>query len=230
MKYYAVGGYVRDHVLGKKSKDLDFVVINSTYQDMKDYLEKNNCEIFQEREQYGTIRCFHPEYGAADFVLARKDGDYSDGRRPDSCSFGVDLLDDLSRRDFTMNAMAMDMATGELVDPYNGQEDLKLGQLRTVGTPRERFAEDGLRVLRALRFALTKGLQYEEELEEFLTSFDPSLYLHGVSEHRIFDELKKMFSFSTYNTIQMISELPCLESYLFQHRNIKLEPRLKGSQ
>ena len=94
----------------------------------------------------------------ADFVLCRKDSASGDGRRPDSVEPGT-VLDDLARRDFTMNAIARDVQTGEVLDPHGGREDIKWKTLRFVGDPMTRIREDGLRVLRGLRFMITKGLR-----------------------------------------------------------------------
>lgn len=128
----------------------------------------------------------------------RVDGEYSDGRHPDQVRFVSSLTEDLRRRDFTINAMAMDLR-GELKDPFGGREDLEAGIIRAVGEPKLRFHEDGLRILRALRFAavLTKspaeadcGFRIEPETKAAL--FQCAGLLEGISAERIFTELKKL--------------------------------------
>lgn len=110
--------------------------------------------------RFGTVLL--PGNCPVEVTTLRSDGTYSDGRRPDEVRFGVDLTEDLGRRDFTINAMAMD-AAGRLIDPYAGRQDLEHGLLRAVGNPVDRFAEDGLRLLRALRFVSELGLVIEEQ-------------------------------------------------------------------
>jgi tRNA nucleotidyltransferase (CCA-adding enzyme) len=139
IELYEVGGCVRDSLLGIDSKDIDFTVIAPSYEDMREFLTDAGFEIFLETPEYFTIRARFPKVvthdaiptrfvrtkklPTADFVLARKEGAYSDGRRPDEVQMGT-LLDDLSRRDFTMNAMARDR-DGRLIDPFGGQQDVK---------------------------------------------------------------------------------------------------------
>jgi tRNA nucleotidyltransferase (CCA-adding enzyme) len=116
----------------------------------------------------------------------RGEGAYSDGRRPDEVQFTDDIAKDLARRDFTVNAMASDPVTGELIDPYGGQKDLEARVLRAVGNPLERFSEDGLRVLRAARFVATLEMDLAPET---LAAISPTLETYRkVSEERVRDE------------------------------------------
>lgn len=119
----------------------------------------------------------------------RVDGTYSDGRHPDQVRFVTSLTEDLRRRDFTVNAMAMDQR-GQIADPFGGQADLKAGIIRAVGDPEARFQEDGLRILRALRFASVLDYEIEPETEAALGRC--AQLLKGISAERIFAELKKM--------------------------------------
>jgi len=119
----------------------------------------------------------------------RGDGDYSDGRRPDSVQFVDDIVADLARRDFTVNAMAVDLQRGVLIDPFGGQRDLAARVLRAVGDPRQRFAEDGLRVLRAARFAAT--LEFELDPATF-AAIEPNLDTYRkVAAERVREEWLK---------------------------------------
>lgn len=119
----------------------------------------------------------------------RVDGAYSDGRHPDQVLFVASLTEDLRRRDFTINAMAMDQR-GKIADPFGGQADLNAGIIRAVGDPDTRFREDGLRILRALRFAAVLDYEIEPETEAALKRQAP--LLRGISAERIFAELKKL--------------------------------------
>ena len=155
-KFYEVGGAVRDEILNLPTNDLDYAVEAESYEAMREAVLERGGEIFLESPEYLTIRAKVPGIGPADFVLCRKDGAYSDGRHPDRVEPGT-LLDDLARRDFTMNAMAVDIENGKLYDPHDGRKDMEAETIRCVGVAEERFEEDALRILRAIRFAITKG-------------------------------------------------------------------------
>jgi tRNA nucleotidyltransferase/poly(A) polymerase len=212
IRHYAVGGAVRDALLGVRSKDWDYSVtvdgvgtIEEAWSAMRDHLLSDGYSIFLETPQYLTIRARFPkghpnEKQTADFVLAREDGPYSDGRRPDWVRPGT-LLSDLSRRDYTVNAIAQDAETGEYVDPWNGRQDLKDGILRAVGHAEDRLTEDPLRAFRALRFAVTKPLVISSVLERALRmEYD----MDSVSTDRIRDEVGKMFRHDTQKSIFML--------------------------
>lgn len=163
---FIVGGFVRDRQLGLKSHDLDLVCTNVDSMDhLQDCLEASGGVIRKRTDETFTLVTQLPanlrdRFGErfADIVMARIDGPSSDGRHPDFVRPGT-LLDDQSRRDFTINSMAFDDLTSTLFDPFGGVEDLRLGVLRFVGDPMTRIREDALRILRALRFSVTKGLE-----------------------------------------------------------------------
>jgi len=142
----------------------------------------------------------------ADFVLARKDGPYSDGRRPDWVKPGS-LRDDIFRRDFTCNALARDIE-GNIVDLVGGVKDVEEGVLSFVGNPEERIAEDGLRVARGFRFHITKGFDVEADSWEALISESSAEMLSKVSVERIREELVKMFRANTLHSLRLLGELP----------------------
>lgn len=112
--------------------------------------------------RHGTVTVLYGG-GKCEVTTYRTEGSYSDHRRPDSVSFTSSLEEDLARRDFTVNAMAMD-AAGNIIDPFGGQDDLKKHILRCVGEPRERFSEDALRMLRAIRFTAQLGFRRERDV------------------------------------------------------------------
>ena len=120
----------------------------------------------------------------------RTDGDYSDLRRPDRVHFTPSVFEDLKRRDFTINSMAYDLVTGELLDPHNGRDDLKANAIRAIGLPSERFQEDALRIMRGCRFAAQLEFSIEQQTLAGMTEKAPNL--KAVSAERIRDELDKI--------------------------------------
>lgn len=229
-KFYLVGGSLRDSFLGLKSKDLDYVVVCNSFDEMKQAIIDRGGDIFLETPKYLTIRALIPELGSADFVCARRDGDYSDGRRPDSVEIGS-LLDDLSRRDFTVNAIAKDVDTGQVIDPFDGKSDIDNKILRCVGNTKQRFEEDYLRLLRAMRFSITKSFCLSFPIHEALRNEQMIEGLKSVSIERIWEELNKCFTFSTWKTLNFLDDYLALRSFLFKDKNlgIWLKPTLKNS-
>ena len=161
----------------------------------------------------------------ADFVLARKEGTYSDGRRPDSVEVGT-LEDDLRRRDFTMNAIAKDNE-GNLIDPFNGVQDISDRVIRAVGNPLNRLTEDALRAVRALRFSVTKGFRIDKELE-FAMRVESVLDAieDKISDERISDELSKMFRYDTVASLAALQQFPALTRAMFSGR-VSLDSTMK---
>ncbi len=153
---FAVGGCVRDMLRGAVSSDVDIATSARPEQ---------VCALFGESRvvptgiRHGTVTVL-AEGASFEVTSYRRDGVYSDARRPDDVTFGVSLTDDLRRRDFTVNAMAFHPDTG-LIDPFGGREDVQKGVLRCVGEPKERFREDPLRILRLLRFASVLGFEID---------------------------------------------------------------------
>lgn len=245
MEFFEVGGCVRDEIMGGKSKDIDFTVVlnegdfpNSTlsvggttdpFQIMENELRRRGFKIWQSNPKFLTIRAKFPKPSSlvaiktewagldADFVLARKERDYVDGRRPESVEVGT-LFDDLQRRDFTMNAIAKD-SEGNLIDPFDGQRDIAMGIISAVGNPADRLTEDALRAVRALRFMVTKnmmvdpGLRFAMETEAVLFSI-----VNQIADERISDELAKMFAFDTVKSVRLLNEFPSLTEAMFSGR------------
>ena len=222
--FYRVGGCVRDALLGIKSKDIDFSVEAESYDAMKDAIFARGGTIFLEKSEFLTIRAKVPNLGDADFVLCRKDGAYSDGRRPDEVVPGT-LLDDLARRDFTINAIA-ETESGEIIDPFDGRRDLEHKLIRCVGSV-ERLREDSLRMLRALRFATTKKMYLHHEISSFLADGNNSALLRNISIERIREELKKMFEADSLTSIMLLNQYDNIRNEIFR-RNIKLVPTIIG--
>lgn len=236
MKIYLVGGAVRDEIMEVKSKDLDYTVVmdevppRSTAQTafavMAENLEAMGYKIFVETPEFFTVRAQTPDRkDTADFVLARKEGPYSDGRRPDYVEVGT-LEDDLSRRDFSCNAIAKD-ADGSYIDPFNGRADIDARLIRAVGDPYARLSEDALRAVRAIRFAVTKGFSIEPELRYALEyKFVTEAIKDKIADERISEELGKMFRFDTVASIRMLNNFPALTEAMFSGR-VSLDATLK---
>lgn len=155
---YLVGGYLRDLYLGRKSQDLDLASSASPQEAMALFPDYR---VIPTGMVHGTISFLTPE-GRVEHTTFRKEGPYSDFRRPDHVSFTQSVEEDLARRDFTMNAMAYQPEKG-LIDPWAGRQDLDRKLVRAVGDPDRRFKEDALRIMRALRFASQLDFDLEEE-------------------------------------------------------------------
>lgn len=246
MEMYLVGGCVRDEILGVKSHDIDFSVVLSPdeipssgllvtpvnpFDVMVANLTRDGFEIFLESRDFLTARGrfpkHHPIYPgeAADFVLARKEGTYSDGRRPDSVEVGT-LHDDLARRDFTCNAIARDMA-GNFIDPFGGRQDIERGLIAPVGSAFERLTEDALRAVRALRFSVTKDMRIDTEIEWAMQSMAVLDAIKAkISDERIQVELSKMFRFDTVKSLLTLQRFPALTAAMFSG-TVSLDSTLK---
>lgn len=176
---------MRDSLMGLSPQDYDLCTDASPEQTLSLF---SDYRCIPTGLQYGTVTVLaegHP----VEITTFRTEGSYSDGRRPDWITFTPSLIEDLSRRDFTVNAMAFSPEEG-LIDPFDGQADLQRGQLRCVGEPAKRFSEDALRILRCLRFRSTLGFSIHPDTALALNETAPRLKL--VSEERIGAELKKL--------------------------------------
>lgn len=217
-KFYLCGGAVRDELLGKKPKDNDFVVLVRSFDEMREEILRNGGKIFIEKPEYLTIRGHLPNYGAADFVLPRSDGEYSDGRRPDNTSIAQDLYQDSCRRDFTMNAMYKNLATGEMIDYHKGYQDLMDGMICCVGKAEDRIKEDSLRLIRAFRFSIVKDFIFDPSLLRLLRDSQTLKLLENVSAERIREEVYKCFAHNTPLTIGKFFLYPELFAHVFNSR------------
>lgn len=204
---YVVGGCVRDSILGREPHDWDICTPALACELLVEFEEKGY-RVIPTGLQHGTITV-HLNGNNYEITTFRKDGKYSDGRHPDSVEFTSDLTYDLERRDFTMNAIAYNPKEG-LVDPYCGYEDIKDRRIRCVGNPNDRFQEDGLRILRALRFALQLNFFIDGLTEKSMV--DNKELINNISIERINAEFIKMIdaeyisSFMLYSYNRIISE------------------------
>ena len=180
---YVVGGCVRDVLLGREPEDWD-ITTSALPEQVKQVFGRT----VDTGIQHGTVTVMVGKEGY-EVTTYRIDGEYSDGRHPNSVEFTPDLTEDLKRRDFTINAMAYDGRAG-FVDEFGGAEDLKKGIIRCVGEPMDRFTEDALRILRAIRFSAQLGFAIEERTFEAIKVIAPNM-VH-VSKERIQVELTKL--------------------------------------
>lgn len=182
---YAVGGCVRDSIIGHVVNDWDFTT-NATPSEIEHcFSDYTTVDI---GKKFGTI-CVVIDGENFEITTYRTDGDYSDSRHPESVEFSQNLLDDLSRRDFTINALAYNDRVG-LVDEFDSLNDLRFGVIRCIGDADTRFNEDALRILRALRFASTYGYSIESKTSEaILTNKDK---LNHISSERVIKEFSRL--------------------------------------
>lgn len=193
---YAVGGCVRDALLGNVPKDIDFCT-NAAPEEMRKVFDTIEVDwagefsIIPTGEAYGTLTIYFYEYDERfEITTYRIDGAYSDNRHPDSVEFAPNIKDDLARRDFTCNAIAYSPYTG-IYDPFDGVEDLKNKVIRCVGDPQSRFNEDALRLFRLVRFALRYGFNIDKKTCDAALDFTPAI--RYVSKERIGKELTEIF-------------------------------------
>jgi tRNA nucleotidyltransferase/poly(A) polymerase len=185
-----VGGAVRDMLRGKKAHDWD-LASNAAPEEVIDIFRnlKPKCKVIPTGIKHGTVTVL---YKGRNFEITtyRTESGYTDGRRPDNVHYTSSIEEDLSRRDFTVNAIALRLPRGEKIDPFKGGADIKAGIIRCVGNPEERFAEDGLRPLRAVRFSAQLGYNIEPKT---LAAISGALEISAkVSAERVRDEIEKI--------------------------------------
>lgn len=211
---YAVGGCVRDSVLGRKPEDWDITTSAKPEETKSLFLRTIDTGI-----RHGTVTVMLEREGF-EVTTYRIDGDYEDGRHPKEVIFTASLEEDLKRRDFTVNAMAYNERRG-LVDIYGGMEDIAAGVIRCVGNAEERFTEDALRMMRAIRFSAQLGYRIDEATEAAIKALAPSL--RKISAERIQAELIKLvtsphpdylrIAYETGITAQILPEFDlCMET------------------
>lgn len=214
---YAVGGCVRDLLLNKEPKDWD-ITTNAKPEEIQNLFPEHVYEntfgtvavktqpLMTRAGQAGSEK---PELALIEVTPYRIEGKYTDKRHPDEIKFADKIEDDLSRRDFTINAMAMDI-DGKVKDLFNGQKDLESKTIRTVGEPEERFNEDALRLLRAVRLAAVLDFKIENKTLEALNK--NSDYLMAISKERIRDEFIKIInSENAYDGIMLLHKTGLLK-------------------
>jgi tRNA nucleotidyltransferase (CCA-adding enzyme) len=218
-KAWIVGGWVREILLGNLASDLDIATTLTP-----DKVKKLFPRTIPIGEDYGTVivRLEKEVEKQWEVTTLRKEGTYGDGRRPDNVLFGEEIEADLARRDFTINAMAID-EKGDLIDIFGGQNDLQLNILKAVGNAKERIAEDGLRIMRAFRF-LDRGENNIRTMDGDLevAIMENKEMLEKVSNERIGEEIKKILSAHHSDKILLkMEEMGVIES-IFKDLSIDL--------
>lgn len=181
---YLVGGAVRDYVLGNKNHDYDFTT-DAEPLDVKKIFKRT----IDTGIKHGTVTVLF-KGSSYEITTFRTEGDYNDRRHPDRVTFVKSLEEDLKRRDFTINALAANLFTGEIIDCHNGIDDLKKRTIRAIGNPQERFTEDALRMLRACRFSSKLDFDIEENTLDAIKKLHSSV--NAVSSERIKEEIFKL--------------------------------------
>jgi len=205
---FLVGGCVRDMIIGRKPSDWD-IATNAKPEEIEPLFEKT----FYEND-YGTVGVVFEDTKeettrVIEITPYRKEGAYSDFRRPDTVSFGNSLEEDLDRRDFTINAIAYNPSKGQIVDPHGGIKDIKDKTVRAVGNPEDRFSEDALRLMRAVRIATELGFSIDNVSRE--TILESSQNLGKIATERIRVEFEKIImSIHPRRGIESLRELGLL--------------------
>lgn len=213
---YAVGGCVRDSILGRSPEDWDITTSASPHQVKQLFRKSIDTGI-----QHGTVTIIE---GKESFEVTtyRLDGEYEDKRHPKEVIFTANLIEDLKRRDFTINAMAYNETQG-LVDVFDGIGDLKKGQIRCVGNPRERFMEDALRMMRAVRFAAQLGFYIEENTREMISILANNL--SEISVERIQAELVKLLLSDHPEEMRTVYEIGLSKIFLPEFDRMMVTPQ-----
>lgn len=212
---YLVGGSLRDLILGRQPNDFDIAT---------DARPEEVAALFPRTVPvgvaFGSVLVEAGTWGFVDVTTFRRDLEYLDGRRPRGVEYGTGIEDDLSRRDFTVNAMAWEMGRGRLVDPFGGLDDLRAGLVRAVGDPVRRFREDALRTLRAVRFAAQ--LEFDIDLATWQALQQEARGIRRLSGERIRDEFFKILAVSDVErALWMLHEAGLL---------VEILPELKGAE
>lgn len=184
---YAVGGCVRDSIMGRKCGDID-ITTSARPDETENILKSAGIKYFETGIKHGTITAV-VDGNNYEITTFRTDGEYFDNRHPQNVNYVSDIKEDLARRDFTVNAIAYNENKG-IVDLYGGIDDIKARFIRAVGNPVKRFNEDSLRIMRGIRFASVLGFDIETETENAM--FECKELLHNISSERIFAELIKL--------------------------------------
>jgi tRNA nucleotidyltransferase/poly(A) polymerase len=234
-KEYLVGGAVRDEILGLSNKDLDYVFV---FEDLDENQTAEECfnEMYQNIQGRGEIflstpSCYTIRYKdretkeVKDVVMARKEIGYTPGTRTPIVKPGT-LYDDLERRDATLNALAKD-EDGTIIDYFNGLTHLKYGILRTPLDPIKTFDDDPLRIIRFIRFSITKGFTIPDDIWKVMRGYDYENKMGVVSTERIREELLKCFKFDTLKTLRTLTEYPGLMNYIFKNNLLWLKPTME---
>ena len=215
---YLVGGCVRDFLRGHVIKDYD-IATNAVPED----IEKLFSKVVSIGRAFGVMKVIFETGYELEIATFRKESGYQDHRHPTRVEFS-DVKSDASRRDFTVNALYFDLKTSQILDFYGGLDDLKSKKLKAVGAPQERFKEDALRLLRAVRFSARFGFHIEKETLEAIKAAAP--LIRKVSIERVRDELEKMLMHaSCRQALIELDQLGLMENVLPEISVARLEQK-----
>jgi putative nucleotidyltransferase with HDIG domain len=218
---YLVGGAVRDMVMGKKIHDWDLAT-DALPEEVTSIVKAAGGKVFPTGIKHGTVTVLYKKQ-ITEITTFRTESDYSDGRRPDKVFYAGKIEEDLSRRDFTMNAIALRLPREKIIDPFDGVKDIKAKIIRCVGDASKRFSEDGLRPMRAIRFACQLKFKIDKNtLDAIQGSLETCV---KVSWERVRDEIDKMLDTSNPSTGFLLMEktglLELFLNELFMCRSIE---------
>lgn len=204
---YLVGGFVRDKLMGRLSSDID-IATKARSDEIKEVFK--DCKVIEVGKAFGTIKLIadRSEYEITTF---RADGTYKDKRSPDEISFSDSIYEDLKRRDFTINAIAL--RNDEIIDPFDGKSDISKKIIRAVGNPKDRIEEDYLRALRAVRFATVLGFEIDKDLKNAIR--ENASNISYISKERQMAELDKiLLSDKPSRGVRLLVEVDLLRKIL----------------
>jgi poly(A) polymerase len=215
MNVFEVGGHVRDSFLAKPSNDIDYVIEAGSFDEMKSYVLENSKNIFLEKPEFGTIRYMSLTGSPEDISLSVKTRK-SDG----SIKELGPIEEDLKNRDFTINAMARLKLNSKIIDPFNGQADIKNKIIKCTSDPHKVFNADPVRIIRAIRFKIELGFIFDSKINDFFSEQKNFSCLLKLNRERLRQELDKCFKVSTYATVIEMSKLGegFLKSIYDQHK------------
>jgi len=223
---WIVGGWVRDRLQGLNPTEMD--IATNLHPDIISQLFDKTIPV---GAAFGTILVLDEESDKSwEVTTLRCDGTYGDGRRPDDVEFGDDIIEDLARRDFTINAMAVDPITGEIIDEFGGLEDLNAGIIRAVGKSHDRIREDGLRIMRAFRFLDSGELGTRVLDEDLQVAIKENLHMLGkVSSERKWAELSRILQgINNKEVTQLMNSFGVLNQVIPETNFVRIE-RFSGS-
>ena len=223
---WIVGGWVRDRLQGLNPTEMD--IATNLHPDIVSQLFDKTIPV---GAAFGTILVLDEESDKSwEVTTLRCDGTYGDGRRPDDVEFGDDIIEDLARRDFTINAMAVDPVTGEIIDEFGGLEDLNAGIIRAVGKSHDRIREDGLRIMRAFRFLDSGELGTRVLDEDLQVAITENLHMLGkVSSERKWAELSRILKgINNKEVTQLMNSFGVLNQVIPETNFARIE-RFSGS-
>ena len=221
MNIYEVGGTLRDELLGRKHNDIDLAFEASSFEEMKKYVLQNSKNIFVEKPEFGTIRYMSLNGKPEDISLCIK------SRNTDGKHFQIGTIEqDLRQRDFTINAIARNQKTKELLDPTKGLHDLKTKTIRCTKEPSLIFESDPIRMIRAIRFKMELSFTFDSSIEDYFSNTNNFKLLKNLNRERLRQEVDKCFKYSSSQSIYEFSKLGSLFiDTLFTHHKIELRPR-----